>query len=118
MTHQHTHTGVFSLHIDQARDRATVHCHGRLIAGVGNQLYEPVKKLIPSTKHIVLELKELSHMDSMGLGTIVRLYVSAKSADCRLELTNISPHIRQILGVTHLLSVLTTMCEQGVNLRF
>jgi anti-sigma B factor antagonist len=109
---------VFSLSIDQKGDRATVQCRGRLISGVCNQLYQPVKDLLPATKHIVLDLGELTHMDSMGLGTVVRLYVSAKSAGATLELCHLSPHIRQILGVTHLLNVLTDMCEQGINLRF
>jgi anti-sigma B factor antagonist len=108
----------FSLSIHQAGAKATVECHGRLISGVCNQLYQPVKELLPATKRIVLDLRDLTHIDSMGLGTIVRLYVSAKSAGSNLELCHISPHIRQILGVTHLLTVLTDMCEQGVNLRF
>lgn len=109
---------VFSLSIDLAGPTATVVCRGRLVAGVCNQLLQPVKELLPSSKHIVLDLRELTHMDSMGLGTIVRLYVSAKTAGATLQLCHLSPHIRQILGVTHLLNVLTDMCEQGVNLRF
>lgn len=109
---------VFSLAIDQKGNKATVLCHGRLISGVCNQLYLPVKEILPASKLVVLDLSELTHMDSMGLGTIVRLYVSAKSAGTTLQLCHLSPHIRQILGVTHLLNVLTDMCEQGVNLRF
>ena len=109
---------VFSLSIAQSGGTATVQCHGRLVSGVCNQLYQPVRELLPATKHIVLDLKELTHMDSMGLGAIVRLYVSAKTVGSNLELCHISPHIRHILGLTHLLTVLTDMCEQGVNLRF
>jgi hypothetical protein len=48
----------------------------------------------------------------------VRLYVSAKSAGCCLELINLGARIRQLLGMTNLLSVLTDMCEQGITLRF
>jgi len=54
----------------------------------------------------------------MGLGTLVRLYVSAKSSGCRLELIHLGKQIRELLGITNLLSVLTDMCEQGVTLRF
>jgi anti-sigma B factor antagonist len=54
----------------------------------------------------------------MGLGTIVRLYVSAKTGGSRLMLVNMAPRIRQLLGITNLLSVLTDMCEQGVTIRF
>lgn len=113
-----TTTSVFSLSIEQKGDRATAQCRGRLISGVCNQLYQPIKELLPTTRHIVLDLSELTHMDSMGLGTVVRLYVSAKSAGTTLQLCHLSPHIRQILGVTHLLNVLTDMCEQGVSLKF
>jgi anti-sigma B factor antagonist len=109
---------VFSLSIAQAGSKATVQCRGRLVSGVCNQLVKPVKELLPASKLVVLDLGELTHMDSMGLGTIVRLYVSAQAAGVTLQLCHLSPHIHQILGVTHLLNVLTDMCEQGVNLRF
>jgi hypothetical protein len=33
-------------------------------------------------------------------------------------LVNMAPRIRQLLGITNLLSVLTDMCEQGVTIRF
>jgi len=111
-------TSAFSLSIEHKGNQAAVQCKGRLISGVCHQLYQPVRELLPATKHIVLDLKELTHMDSMGLGTVVRLYVSAKAAGATLQLCHLSPHIRQILGVTHLLNLLTDMCEQGVNLRF
>ena len=48
----------------------------------------------------------------------VRLYVSAKSAGSKLQLINVGARIRQLLGITNLLSVLTDMCEQGVTIRF
>jgi anti-sigma B factor antagonist len=62
----------------------------------------------------VLDLTELTHMDSMGLGTLVRLYVSTKSAGCELKLINLGPKIRQLLSVTNLLSVFATIEEQDI----
>jgi anti-sigma B factor antagonist len=53
-------------------------------------------------------------MDSMGLGTLVRLYVSTKSAGCELKLINLGPKIRQLLSVTNLLSVFATIEEQDI----
>jgi anti-sigma B factor antagonist len=69
-------------------------------------LYAAVRPMIPDTKRILLDLTDLTHMDSMGLGSVVRLYVSAKSADCDLELINFGERIRKMLSTTHLLSVL------------
>jgi len=107
-----------TLDVERDGDVATVKCHGKLVLGVCDVLTIKVRALIPIAKCIVLDLTDLKHMDSMGLGTIVRLYVSAKSGGSRLMLVNMAPRIRQLLGITNLLSVLTDMCEQGVTIRF
>jgi anti-anti-sigma factor len=65
--------------------------------------------MIPDTKRIVLDLTDVTHMDSMGLGSVVRLYVSAKSSGCDLELVNFGERIRKMLSTTHLLSVLASI---------
>jgi anti-sigma B factor antagonist len=54
----------------------------------------------------------------MGLGTLVRLYVSAKNAGSCIELVNLGKQIRELLGITHLLSVFGDVCEQGITPRF
>ena len=46
------------------------------------------------------------------------LRLSAKTAGCHLELVNLGKQIREILGLTNLLSIFTDMCEQGVTMRF
>jgi anti-sigma B factor antagonist len=109
---------LLSLEVERNDDVAIVKCHGRLVMGVCDVLASKVKALIPDTRRIVLDLTDLKQMDSMGLGTIVRLYASAKSGGSCLVLINLGPRIKQLLGITNLLSVLTDMCEQGVTLRF
>ena len=109
---------LLTLDVERNGDVATVKCHGKLVLGVCDVLSSKVRALIPETKRIVLDLTDLKLMDSMGLGTIVRLYASAKTGVSCLVLVNIGPRIRQLLGVTNLLSVLTDMCEQGVTIRF
>ena len=107
-----------TIEVEQNGDVATIKCHGKLIFGFCDVLYSKIRELIPASKCIVLDLTDLQHMDSMGLGTIVRAYVSANSAGTSLVLINMGPRIRQMLGVTNLLSVLTEMCEKGVTIRF
>jgi anti-anti-sigma regulatory factor len=53
----------------------------------------------------------------MGLGTLVRLYVSSRSAGCSLELINLGKRVRELLGLTHLLSVFTVIGEHGGMIR-
>jgi anti-sigma B factor antagonist len=108
----------FALEVERKGSKALVHCHGRLVAGASKPLYDGVKPLIPDFKQIVLDLSDVKFVDSMGLGTLVRLYVSASGSGSRLELIHLGKQIRELLGITHLLSVLTTMSEQGITMRF
>lgn len=101
--------------IERNPDTSVVRCKGRLVAGFTESFQDKIKPLIPGCKRIVVDMKEVTHMDSMGLGTLVRLYVSAKSAGCSLELANIGPSVRHLLGVTHLISVLSVIGEYNVR---
>ena len=107
-----------SFDVERSADVSIVKCHGKLVMGVCDSLTCTVRDLIPRSKRIVLDMTDLQQMDSLGLGTIVRLYVSAKAGGSCLVLVNVGPRIRQLLGVTNLLSVLTDMCEKGVSIRF
>jgi anti-sigma B factor antagonist len=104
-----------ALRVDRSGDQVVVQCSGRLVAGVNEYLDSEIRPLIPDSKRIVLDLTELTNMDSMGLGTIVRLYVSAKSAGCELRLIHIVPRIQKMLGVTQLLTVLASVGETGIS---
>jgi anti-sigma B factor antagonist len=82
-----------------------VRCSGRLTSGLTANLREKVKELIPHAKLIVLDLTDLQHMDSSGLGTLVGLYVSTRRAGCDLRLINFNKRVRELLGMTNLLSI-------------
>jgi anti-sigma B factor antagonist len=107
---------VLTVDVEQVGAQATVRCHGRLVSGVDGILYAKVKQLIPGSKRIVLDLSDLSHMDSMGLGALVRLYVSCKSAGCELVLINLARVIKRLLGLTDLLKVFTVIGENGIKM--
>jgi anti-sigma B factor antagonist len=82
---------------------------------VADQLYAKVSKVIPGSKRIVLDLTDLAFMDSMGLGTLMRLYVSARAAGCSLELIHIGKRIRELLELTNIWSVFATVGEHGIK---
>ena len=107
-----------TLHVERKGSTAIVHCRGKLVAGVGNTLYAQVHPLIPEFKRIILDLTELTRVDSMGLGTMVHLYVSAKSGGSCIELINLGKQVRELLGITNLLSLFGDMCEKGVAIKF
>jgi anti-sigma B factor antagonist len=102
--------------VEHTGTAAIVHCHGKLVAGTTDLLYTSVKQLISTNKRIVLDLSDLSRMDSLGLGTLVRLSVSARSGHCELQLAHLGKQVRQLLGLTNLLDVFTVIGEHGIKL--
>jgi anti-anti-sigma factor len=111
-----TSSSPLTFDIEVTGDVALVRLHGKLVMGVSNLLHARVKKLIPEHKRIVMDLSDLSHMDSSGLGTLVGLFVSARSAGCSLELMNLSHGIQKVLSLTNLLGVFSVIGESGIKM--
>jgi|SRR5579862_6597330 len=109
---------TLNISIEEKGEVAVVHLHGRLVSNVAANFYTRISLLLPTHKRVILNLADLSHMDSMGLGTLVRLMVSAKTKGCSLELIHLGKKIRELLGLTHLLDVFTIIGEKGVTLGF
>lgn len=80
---------------------------GRVVLGEETSaLRETVKSLISQgKKKLVLDMKNVTKIDSSGLGALVAAYASAKSADATLRLINLGPHLNQLLQVTKLFTV-------------
>src|SRR5690349_13383728 len=95
----------FTVEVDVRPDATVIRCSGRLVLESGATLRSEVQKLIRPGTRLVLDLTELSHCDSMGIGAVISLYVSSKSAGCRLELINLGPNIRRLFTITNLLSL-------------
>jgi anti-sigma B factor antagonist len=105
-----------TLVVVQSSGTPVVRCSGRLVAGVTDRFYREVSAIIPGSKRVVLDFTDITHMDSMGIGTLVRLYVSGKSTGCTIELLNPGKSIRQLLGITHLLDVLAIVGENNIRM--
>ena len=83
-----------------------VDCSGRIIFGdEAALLRETVKAILPQSKQIVLNLKNVTYIDSGGLGTLVGLYSSAQAAGVEVKLAQLTSRSTQLLQVTKLLTV-------------
>ena len=81
----------------------TITCHGRLVSDTADQLKEVVKPVIAEGGHIVIDFADLNYLDSLGLGSLVGLKVSAiNKGFCKLEFVNLSPRVRELLRITNL----------------
>ncbi len=83
-----------------------VDCSGRLVFGEESaSLRDIVKKLVVQNPKLVLNLQEVSYIDSGGLGTLVSLYTTARNAGGAVKLARLSQRISDLLQVTKLLTV-------------
>jgi len=94
---------------------ALVYCSGSLTAETCARLKTQVQDMLPRCKQVVLELSELTYMDSSGLGTVVGLYVTAKRGSCNLVLMNYNRAVKELLGLTNLLSVFEDCGRHGTR---
>lgn len=95
-------TTDLQLETAKAPEQTTVRCIGRINSGTHSQLQSAVRALMPEAKVIVLNLSEVTHVDSSGLGAIVGLYVSAKRQHCTLKLVNLSDRLKELFRITKL----------------
>jgi anti-sigma B factor antagonist len=107
---------VLTFEIERDGETAVVKCHGRLVAGATEELYQEVKQLLPQTKVVVVDLAELGYVDSTGLGTLVRLHTSARRQGCELRLLHLGKQLRNVLKLTNLLSVFSQAEDHGITI--
>jgi anti-anti-sigma factor len=80
---------------------------GRLVLGDGDQ---PLKERLAShfdkgNRHILLNVSNLSYVDSSGLGVIVGSFLAARTVGGALRLVNPSSRLHQLLAMAKLLTV-------------
>jgi anti-sigma B factor antagonist len=80
---------------------------GRIVLGEeSNALREKVKSLIAEgKKKIVLNMNNVTFIDSAGLGTLVALHHSAKTNGAQLKLCHLGNKFKEVLQITKLLTV-------------
>jgi len=87
---------------DRTPTEIIVHCTGKITSNTIQSLKATVKPLFSESKTVLLDLTNVSYLDSSGLGAIVGLYVSAKTANSRLKLINLNQHLKELFSITRL----------------
>ena len=80
---------------------------GRIVLGEETSaLREAVKSLLAEgKKNIILDLSNVSFIDSAGLGALVAAYSGAKSEGAALRLCNVGSRFKELLQITKLYTV-------------
>jgi anti-anti-sigma factor len=97
----------FALEVESviADGSALVRCSGRLTLETAPRLKDEIKRLLPESRIITLDLTDLGYLDSAGLGALVGLYVSARKGDCQLRLINLNQRVKDLLGLARLTEI-------------
>ena len=93
---------VLDLTTERTPTEITVKCAGKITSDTSQSLKTAVKPLFSESKTVVLDLTNVTYMDSSGLGAIVGLFISAKAAKSQLKLINLNEHLKEIFSITRL----------------
>ena len=88
-------------------DVVIVRCTGRIVGGPEVEILRAcVKGLDSDLKQIVLDLQEVTFIDSSGLGTLVRLLAGLRARDGDMQLCNVPEVVAKVIHLTHLHALL------------
>ena len=93
-----------------AGDVSILDLSGKITIGEGSvQLRDAVRKLLDAgKKKILLNLGDVSYVDSSGIGELVSSYTTTNNNGGQLKLLNLTKKIQDLLMITKLLTVFET----------
>ena len=96
-----------SLETRQSGEVMVIHCEGRIVyRDEAAALSRAVGKALQHTRGVVLDLAGVRRVDSAGLGELVLVHTSAESEGKTVKLAGANAHVRELLKLTNLSSVL------------
>lgn len=83
-----------------------VYLSGAILFGEeSSSLRSLVRDILNQSNQIVLDLKDVSYIDSGGLGTLVALYASARKVGGEIKLSRLGPRANEVLQITKLMTI-------------
>ncbi len=99
----------------QIGDVSVVALKGRIVLGEGSSaLRERIKSLVDDgKKKIVLNMANVTYIDSAGLGTLVAAHISVKKQGTTLLLSDLGNKFHEVLQITRLLTVFSVYATEA-----
>ena len=93
-------------------------CSGRITLGEGTMaVRNSVRDMVKNgSKKIILNLGEVSYIDSSGVGELVSTYTTVTNAGGQLKLVNLTKKIHELLAITKLLTVFDVFDDEKAAL--
>jgi len=90
-------------------DCLIVDCKGKIVFGAETAfLRDQIGNLLNGSRHIVLNLADVSCIDSAGVGTLVGLYTSVHNSGGDVALVGLTGRVKDLLQITKLVTVFET----------
>jgi anti-sigma B factor antagonist len=92
---------------------------GRIVLGDGSsQLRETVKDLASrGQKKILLNLADVTYIDSSGLGALVASFTTIKGQDGEIKLLKLTSKVHDLLQITKLLTVFEVFTDEATAVK-
>lgn len=105
------------LDVEEKTSETIIHCTGKINAENAAAFQEHLRGLIPDSRghvaavtlRIILDLSNVTHVDSTGLGALLGAWTTAQRKGCDLEIANLNPHVGKLVEVTKLDTVFKKM---------
>lgn len=96
--------------VRETADATILDLSGRLTLGEGlGELRDSIREALSGTrKNIVLNLADVSYIDSSGLGQLIGSYASVTERGGQMKLVNLQKKVSDLMQITKLLTVFET----------
>ena len=83
---------------------------GKIVLGEGDlQVKDRIKDLLADgQRKVLLNLGDVSYIDSAGLGAMISCYTTAKREGGQMKLVNLTKRVQDLLTITKLITVFET----------
>ncbi len=93
---------LLQLRFDKGPAKTIVYCTGKINITSWPQFSVQISELVAEGKTIRVDLSKVVQIDSVGIGTLVKLWASANKNSCDLKYTNPSKLVADVIRITHL----------------
>ena len=92
---------------------------GKITIGMGDvALRDSVREALEAgSRDILINLKDVSTIDSSGIGELVSAYTTVTNRNGRLKLLHLPPKVQDILQITQLVTVFETFDNEDEAVR-
>jgi anti-sigma B factor antagonist len=98
---------------------AVVDLKGRVTLGeASGSLRDAIKELVgKDSKDILLNLSDVTYIDSSGLGELVGAFATVSNRHGRLKLLGLQPRVHELMHITKLYTVFETFTDEATAVR-